>query len=339
MNNHRGVSYEDSRSSKSISEEKSTALKSKNINDYADGSSDKLLYGLLNFKEKFDSEKYRTVGEFLYKEHKKKFRNTPRKRVNDEKFKLSNFLFVIPRINIVKELEYIFNKQIEFGNILANNEFKKEYINSFSWEKEGESYKNLVSNCLIKENEKASTKHALESILYVYLEKLYNLSYKTLEEKRYVNLNIDEILVIINSIDKQEITFEDVKKTIAKTHNKDIIFKGVDDYSKKFIEMKVFKQVTKILGYSSNILDVYKSSNKETFNNIIEILAYETTTLKKEESLELLGFSGDIIEKVVEIKIKGNLSYCNEVLEQMCNGMMSGLIPHYAKEKVEEAYP
>lgn len=339
MNNHRGVSYEDSRSSKSISEEKSTALKSKNINDYADGSSDKLLYGLLNFKEKFDSEKYRTVGEFLYKEHKKKFRNTPRKRVNDEKFKLSNFLFVIPRINIVKELEYIFNKQIEFGNILANNEFKKEYINSFSWEKEGESYKNLVSNCLIKENEKASTKHALESILYVYLEKLYNLSYKTLEEKRYVNLNIDEILVIINSIDKQEITFEDVKKTIAKTHNKDIIFKGVDDYSKKFIEMKVFKQVTKILGYSSNILDVYKSSNKETFNNIIEILAYETTTLKKEESLELLGFSGDIIEKLVEIKIKGNLSYCNEVLEQMCNGMMSGLIPHYAKEKVEEAYP
>lgn len=61
MNNHRGVSYEDSRSSKNISE-------------------DKLLYGLINFKEAFDSNKYKTVGEFLYKEHKGKFRNTPKRK-------------------------------------------------------------------------------------------------------------------------------------------------------------------------------------------------------------------------------------------------------------------
>lgn len=347
MNNHRGVSYEDSRSSKNISEDKLKKLKSKSINDYADGSSDKLLYGLINFKEKFtDTNKYKTVGEFLYKEYKKKFRNTPKevkeKRTDKNKKGLvSDFMFVIPRKNIVDELNYIFDKQIELGSKLINEDFKKQYINIFEWEEDSPSYKDKVAPCLINNLKQCSSKHKLEAVLYIYLEKLYNLSYKTKDSKRYETLDIDTILKLVKSLNTKEIKYSNIKSVLEKDLKFDeIVFKGIDDYSKTFIDFKILKDISSVLNLSSNILELYKNQKeKDLFNSVVEILAYEPKVIQKENKLKELGLEIEIIDKLLEVKIKGNLSYCEEVLEQICNGMISGLIPHYAKETVENAYP
>lgn len=347
MNNHRGVSYEDSRSSKNISDETLRKLKSKDINDYADGSSDKLLYGLINFKEAFaDSKKYKTVGEFLYKEHKNKFRNTPReikeKRTDkNEKGLVSDFMFVIPRKNITDELNFIFNKQMELNNDLISNEFAKEYLKIFEWEEDSPSFKDRVAPCLINDKKLSSSKHKAESILYIYLEKFYNLSYKTKYSKRYENLKIDDILVLIDKLNTKEIKYSNIKSVLEKDLEfNEVIFKGIDDYSNTFIDFKISKNVSEILNLSSNILELYKNQNeKDLFNAVIEILAYEPKIIQKEEKLKQLNLNTEIIDKLLEIKIKGNLSYCEEVLEQICNGMISGLIPHYAKEAVENSYP
>ena len=90
-----------------------------------------------------------------------------------------------------------------------------------------------------------------------------------------------------------------------------------------------------------NILELFKDIEaKELFNKVVNILAYEPKISQKEKKLEELKIVDEkIVDKLLEIKIKGNLSYCKEVLEQICNGMLSGLIPHYAKEEVQKAYP
>jgi len=339
MNNHRGVSYEDSRSSKNISKDKLKKLKSKSINEYADGSSDKLLYGLINFKESFDSNKYKTVGEFLYREHKGKFRNTPKRK---GKNKQSDFMFVIPRKNIVDELNFIFDTQIKLGNSLINENFKKEYIDCFEWEEESPSYKMLVSNCLIKQDTKAASKYKVESQLYIYLEKLYNLSYKAKDDKRYKSLNTEDIVKLVGLLNTNTITYKQIKDSMTKELKlEDVMFKGISDYSKTFIDFKIFKEISNALNLNTNILELYKNiDDKNLYNNVVETLSYTTKTVTKEEELKGYGVTNEnSIDKLLEVKIKGNLSYCEEVLEQICNGMLSGLIPHYAKEEVQKAFP
>lgn len=338
MNNHRGVSYEDSRSSKNISEKKLKELKSKDINSCADGSSDKLLYGLINFKEAFDNTKYKTVGEFLYKEHRGKFRNTPKR---NGKSKQSDFKFVIPRKNIVDELNTIFNTQIELSNSLIDENFINEYIECFNWEKESPSYKDLVSFCDFKQEVKAASKYKAESLLYIYLEKFYNLSYKEKDDKRYKTLDIDNINKLISELNTNTITYKQVKDAMEKKLNfVNVMFKGIDDYSKTFMELKEFKAISNALNVNTNILELFKNTDeKSLYNNVIETLAYSSSVRKKEEDLYSYGITNeDTIDKLLEIKVKGNLSYCEEVLEQICNGMLSGLIPHYAKEEVQKAY-
>ena len=340
MNNHRGVSYEDTRSSKNIPEKKLEEFSKKDINEYADGSSDKLLYGLLNFKNAFiNSSKYQTVGEFLYKEYKEKFRNSP-KRFKDTK--QSDFMFVIPRKNIVDELNFIFKKQKEFKNEVINDDFIKEYLEAFEWEEDSPAYDELVANCSIKENEKAASKYLVESQFYIYLEKLYNLSYKTKDEYRYKNLDIETIVKIIKHINTKTIKYSKLRELIEKELNlQDVMFKGVSDYSKYFIDLTIFVNLASILSFPINILELFKDIEaKELFNKVVNILAYEPKISQKEKKLEELKIVDEkIVDKLLEIKIKGNLSYCKEVLEQICNGMLSGLIPHYAKEEVQKAYP
>lgn len=326
MNNHRGVSYEDSRSSKNISEKELKNLKSKDINYYNDGSSEKLLYGLINFKEAFDNTKYKTVGEFLYKEHRGKFRNTPKR---NGKSKQSDFKFVIPRKNIVDELNTIFNTQNELNNSLIDENFINEYIECFNGEEESPSYKRLVSNCLIKQDTKAASKYKVESQLYVYLEKLYNLSYKEKDDKRYKTLDFNIIVKLITILNANTITYKQVKDAMEKGIKlddmeelikfEDVMFKGVSDYSKTtFMELKEFKAISNVLNVNTNILELFKKTDeKSLYNNVIEALAYSSSVRKKEEDLYSYGISNeDTIDKLLEIKVKGNLSYCEEVVKR-----------------------
>lgn len=369
MNNHRGVSYEDSRSLKKLSLEKEQEYLSMDINAMlnkenkdANIEEKKLIFGQINFKYNFAKSGCKTVGEFLYKEHRNKFRNTP-KKVKEKRTKknpkglVSDFMFVIPRKNIVEELNFIFNRQMELNSQLISDDFIKEYIEIFEWEEESPSFKKEVASCVISNKEveynwsngkktteivKASSKHKIEAILYIYLEKLYNLSYKAKNSKRYENLNIENISDLIKELNTKDIKYSNVKSVMEKELKlEEVIFKGIDNYDKTFIDFKIFKSISEILNLSSNILDLYKNKNeKDLFNAVVEILAYEPKVIQKEEKLKELHLDIEVIDKLLEIKgIKGNLSYCEEVLEQICNGMLVGFIPHYAKEKVENAYP
>ena len=237
---------------------------------------------------------------------------------------------------------FIFEKQKEFKNEVINDDFIKEYLEAFEWEEDSPAYDELVANCSIKENEKAASKYLVESQFYIYLEKLYNLSYKTKDEYRYKNLDIETIVKIIKHINTKTIKYSKLRELIEKELNlQDVMFKGVSDYSKYFIDLTIFVNLASILSFPINILELFKDIEaKELFNKVVNILAYEPKISQKEKKLEELKIVDEkIVDKLLEIKIKGNLSYCKEVLEQICNGMLSGLIPHYAKEEVQKAYP
>lgn len=98
-----------------------------------------------------------------------------------------------------------------------------------------------------------------------------------------------------------------------------VMFKGIDDYSKTFMELKEFKAISNALNVNTNILELFKNTDeKSLYNNVIETLAYSSSVRKKEEDLYSYGITNeDTIDKFLEIKVKGNLSYCEEVLEQI----------------------
>lgn len=333
MNNHRGVSYEDTRSTKNIElkQEKIDELTKKVLKNTIKPK-EELLLGLQRFKNEFKTtEKYITFGHFLYENYKEKFRNT-------DKGSLRDFLFVIPRIDISHELNVIFDKQFEFGNSFANLEFKNEYLEAFNWEKESPSYKDRVSFCEIDSKKQASSKQKIEAILYVALEKLHNLRFKEIGQKDYSKLSIDEIINALELFKSEKITFKALSKILDKN---EIIFKGIDDNDKIFIDFTIYKRIAKILNLDENILDGYANStdSNSLYNQVIEILAYNPSSSQKEKELEKLGITNeDNVDALLDISFKGNLSYCENVLRLICDGMLNGFIPHDAKELTKNSF-
>ncbi|RLA73992.1 MAG: hypothetical protein DRG11_06445, partial [Epsilonproteobacteria bacterium] len=135
MNKHRGVTYDEiadipEGSSKSLSEDQ------KNLKD-----------GFKRYKDEYksnDTDDYRTVGEYLFKNYKDKYRNTQRQKGNKS---TKDYIFSIPRDDLKSEIEIIFEAQRTLGNDIATKEFQADYIENFLWEKASPKYYSLVAPC------------------------------------------------------------------------------------------------------------------------------------------------------------------------------------------------
>jgi len=329
INNHRGVTYEEIRdipegSTKTLSQDQ------KNLKD-----------GFLRYKQEFQQhqDSYQTIGEYLYKEHKKKFRNKEKTSKSKKKIK-DYYLFSIPRDDLKNEIEIIFEKQREFKSSFASKEFQDEYMEHFLWEKESPSYDTLVAPCVFNPLEKSASKHHISSLLYVAIETLYNVRYKKMEEKEYKNFSIEQIKQILNkSLKKLKgISYKDIKK-ILNLNN--VEFKGVLDESKIVVNFETFIQVSKIFDLEYNLLEEFQKEDSFLHNDlvkIIDILAYTSKDSKKVEELLALNIDEQKVEDLIKVKFRGHLSYSLNVVKKMVNLMLAGLTPHKAKEEIKKEY-
>lgn len=330
MNKHRGVTYDDIRDVKEGSNSSLTP----------DQKELKSGFERYNKEYKENESKYLTVGEYLQINHSDKFRNTNPKK-NGKKTKTKDYMFSIPRDDIKSELEIIFEKQRVLGNTIATKEFQDEYLENFLWEKESPKYDSLVAPCIYNSNEKSANKHHFSSALYIALEKLHNIRYKQKDDKKYQSFTQDQILEVLkNSFEKLKgISYKDMRDILSL---KNIEFKGVVDESFIVINFETFIRIKKELNISINPLEDFTNSDGFINNNlikIINILAYETKKSLKEEELKKLNYSDEVIEKLINnVKIRGHLSYSLGVVDKLCTYMLNGIIPHDAKQKIEDEY-
>lgn len=329
MNKHRGVTYDEIReipegSNKSLSEDQ------RNLKDGFQKYNDE-------YKSKEDS--YLTVGEYLYKNYNSKFRNTDKWKNGKKVGK--DYIFSIPRDDIKTEIEIIFEKQREFKNELTTKEFQDEYLEYFLWEKESPKYDTLVSPCIYNPNEKVANKHHFASQLYISLEKLFNVRYREISTKEYKPFSEEQKHIILNnSFEKiKGLSYKDIKKILNLPN---IEFKGVLEEDKNIVtNFDTFIQIKKILNLEFNPLDEFLKEDsfiQNDFISIINILAYETKDSIKKVELSKLNIPDENIEKLLKLGIRGHLSYSLGVVNKICNYMLTGDIPHDAKEKIKDEY-
>jgi len=326
MNKHRGVTYDEIRE---LPESSSLSQDQKNLRD-----------GFLKYKQEFQEHKesYQTIGEYLYKEHREKFRN--KEKTSKSKQNIKNYyLFSIPRDDLKNEIETIFEKQREFKNNLASVEFEKEYLEWFLWEKESPDYNTLVAPCFYNPKEKSASKHHITSLLFIALEKLYNLRYKNYTEKEYKKLDIEQINKILqNSFEKLKgISYKDIKKILKLN---DAEFKGIVDESKIVTNFETFIRVKNVLhlDFTMEEFNKEKSFLHNDLVKIIEILAYKPKESQKVEKLLELDIDKQKIDELVKIKFRGHLSYSLDVTKKLVLYMLDGLTPYKAKEEIKKEY-
>jgi len=321
MNKHRGVTYDD------IVEVKNAKAKGNKLSD----DQKKLRDGFEKYNKEFGihKEAYKTVGEYLYKNYKNKFRNTKK-----------DYLFSIPQDDLKEEIGIVFEKQRELGNSFATKEFEREYLEWFLWEEQSPDYDILVAPCFYNKDEKSAHKNHFVSQLYISLEKLYNLRFRNIKDKEYQELSLEQKRQILDKSfsKKSGISYTDIKKIL---NFKDIEFKGVVDEKAIVVKFDIFYSINKILKLDFNPLEEIKQDNNffdTKYKKVIEILAYKPRDTDKRKELEALSLSSEEIEELLNIKIRGHLSYSYDVVKKLCSYMLEGLTPHKAKEEIENEY-
>lgn len=254
-------------------------------------------------------DKYKSVGEYLYKEFYQKERlegekkgNTPTKEFKNVRNKGENYEHCVAQEQVRAELELIFQKQREFGfhfseklyKVATKNDKTKELdfasaiMEIAFYQRDLKSFADKVGECVFYKDENRAPKDSLSAMEFVALTRIIN-TLKNLDEKSknlgigetYGKDKIQEILKIV--LDKGEMSYKKLRDIL---HLDERILFAKDsklDYTKevqeaekaKFIELKNLKAFKKAIGG-----DFSKFAREE-----LDDIATEITLIKSKENL------------------------------------------------------
>lgn len=288
---------------------------------------------------------YLTIGQAIFQTSK-----STRIRRN----KKDDYLHSVSRDMLEDEINIIFQKQKELGNIYSTEEFKNDYLTLFKKQKDFASVDNMVGKCTFEKNEKRAAKTTFSAEKFVTLTKLINtkLIDKNTDERHF---NKNELELIINlCLQSQNPTYKKIRETI--NLDKSIYFKNLD-YQKtndkgEFIniENETFKSA--FVGFHTlrkeistkfgKIMWQNISNDKNIINQISIIFSYHKSDELKKEELNKLSFSMlsiDEKEKLINHLIENihfdkfiNLSI--KAIDKLLKHMQEGLTYDKAVEKV-----
>ena len=259
-----------------------------NREDSADtsGENGKIKKAIEENRSIMDEKKYTTVSEMLLNDEK--FKNRIRNGNDDYKMSVTREMYE-------QEIIKVLDAQIQFG--LINEEFKKKYLDIWTSQRhysKGPGYYFLKENGVLRkkispygdekslvarmtgyckfDHQPRAPKSAPSAELFILLEKLLNLRYKTTEA--YQNLTKEEIEKIVELAKKKEkITYKDIVK-ILNLNN--VTFKdnslSRNDYG------KCAEKIKELLGIDKN--------SKIDYNNLSEEEKKQYHQILEEKKLE-----------------------------------------------------
>ena len=275
----------------------------------SDKDSGKVLSAIKVNEATMNAKRYKSVGEYLYKEFYQKERlegekkgNTPTKEFKNVRNKGENYEHCVAQEQVRAELELIFQKQREFGfhfseklyKVATKNDKTKELdfasaiMEIAFYQRDLKSFADKVGECVFYKDENRAPKDSLSAMEFVALTRIIN-TLKNLDEKSknlgigetYGKDKIQEILKIV--LDKGEMSYKKLRDIL---HLDERILFAKDsklDYTKevqeaekaKFIELKNLKAFKKAIGG-----DFSKFAREE-----LDDIATEITLIKSKENL------------------------------------------------------
>lgn len=258
----------------------------------SDKDSGKVLSAIKVNEATMNAKRYKSVGEYLYKEFYQKERyekkgNTPTKEFKNVRNKGENYEHCVAQEQVRAELELIFQKQKDFGATFSEN-FESQILETAFYQRDLKGFADKVGECVFYRDENRAPKDSLSAMEFVTLTRIIN-TLKNLEEKSknlgigetYGKDKIQEILKVV--LDKGEMSYKKLREILhlderilfAKDSKLDYT-KGVQEAEKaKFIELKNLKAFKKAMGG-----DFGKFAREELDN-----IATEITLIKSKENL------------------------------------------------------
>ncbi|MCL2771293.1 MAG: type II CRISPR RNA-guided endonuclease Cas9 [Firmicutes bacterium] len=306
-----------------------------------EGDAGALLKATSNNKTIMEAKGYRTVGEFLYKEHFEK--NEPiRNKKGDYK---NTFL----RSQCEEEVDLIFVNQIKFGNKRASEKLKEEYKGILFGQRGfdagpgkgsrwgGDLIEKMRGKCTFCKNEPRAPKNSYTFERFMLVQKVNNLKGLTQEQKEQV---IDE------AHKTQDLKFTKIRKSLKLADDYKFNFvnysppkkkgkKGETEDVEKEKKIKDPEDTTfvKLKGYHS-LKDI--TTDPDEIDRIAYVLTVFKTDERIKEKLLEAGLTDDKIEKVLDKNINftqfGHLS--TKAIKQLLPHLEEGMRYDEAATKV-----
>lgn len=260
----------------------------------SDKDSGKVLSAIKVNEATMNAKRYKSVGEYLYKEFYQKERlegekkgNTSAKEFKNVRNKGENYEHCVAQEQVRAELELIFQKQKDFGATFSEN-FESQILETAFYQRDLKSFADKVGECVFYKGENRAPKDSLSAMEFVALTRIIN-TLKNLEEKSknlgvgetYGKDKIQEILKVVLDIGEmsykklREILHLDERILFAKDSKLDYTKEVQEAEKAKFIELKNLKAFKKAMGG-----DFGKFAREELDN-----IATEITLIKSKENL------------------------------------------------------
>ncbi len=295
--------------------------------------SSKMKSAINKLKEKIGEDK--TPG-YYYGKLKVESSNSDNEKIINEH---QNYEHCIGRKENENEIKKIFEKQRKFGLNLSE-EFEKNVIDIFDWEKGIQSMKKMVGYCLFKKGELRAPKESYSAELFNVYTKINNLKVLNPKDEKY-NEKFDLLVKLFK--EKRNVTYKDIRKELNLGNYNDYKFKNLEYNNIYIIKLKKnkkgsFESLTK--EQSENIKkceeEGYTQDIKE-YNNI-KIISF-----KRIYSTSRSEYNGSIkIEsgyKILEERKKAILITNNNNITWISKKDIkkSGILTDNAKEKLSES--
>ncbi len=248
----------------------------------------------------------------------------------------------IPRTEIERELDLIYNKQKQYGLFSEDlfNDFKKI---AFRFRPMG-SVADMIGCCTFEKGEKRAPKEAPSSEFFVALGKINNLSIYESGQKRFLDheerLAVFELLKSTQKVKYQTISkkifsgkniqFADVNYNITEKRAKDGNIKEVNPEDVLFYEMKGWHKL-KSLFEKDEWLDF--SKNIPLLDAIVNIIACEKNDENITRGLKSIGVQEKYIEKFISLTTDKFINLSLKALYKIIPYMEQGMKYNEACEK------
>lgn len=260
------------------------------------------------------SKGYRTVAEFLCKDHDWISKNGFRKRNKDGSYELT-----VLRDDLIEEAKLLFKQQRKFSNEFATSDFEKEYIDILDEKPrllEGEELKAKVGYCTFETEERRAPKATFTAQKFRALQIINNLRFinpETGEIKE--SLTPDEIKkVFALSLKRKEVKPEQILKELDL---QGWLIEGYDRNNEKIIVLEDFHKLKKAL--EREFPDTWERllADTEFYDEIASVLTYYLTPESARRELKKLQLEDDVVDALLNVSFKGHASLSLKALKKI----------------------
>lgn len=300
----------------------------------------KLTKAIKSNKLYMESKGYRTVGEMFAKDEK---------YMVSKRNKGGQYNNCIDRNELVEEIKIIFEKQREYGNALASENFEAEYLEVFNWQKafmSVELMRKMIGKCTFEKEEPRASKNSYTFERFMLLQKVNNLSYTLKGEKIYLTEDDKKKIIDQAYLVKSGIKYSKIRKDLNLPE--EAVFTGLNYYQKPIkkedgsYEKMPYEEIVKkteesaifvkLVGYHEikSVLNDCREKERilkdyDLLDKIAEVLTLNKTDVTLTEELKKLELDDCTISTFLKINFTkfGHLSYkaMKKILPYLEEGM------------------